>query len=390
MEYEALLTVAKKLYDKFLIPFAIINSKDEIIFPEGINRPECYLRSEYLTKVDKTKIIFYEHKNHFFSIFICDLQGAKDCRVLVGPCGILGSSKNTYRFQNHDYIAGIHYSKESKKSFIEFIELLYALLTGKTSLNTNYKWFTKQNNDTIDIDTSLEQNLISRRNDGSSLDSYEFERRYIEAIRRNEPEKLEWIFKKMSSTYDAKLSINKLESLKYKCAALITILTRVSINSGVPILQAYSLSDSLIQNLGSINSSDECLVHIKECSFHFVRLIHQFPYSEKSYLVKQVLDYISEHIYEQITLSDLSEFTQKNLTYLSFEFRKEVGLTIHKYIIQKKIDEARHLLLFTSHSCKEIAALLNFSSQSHFIHTFKLSENLTPVEFRNSNFSSMI
>ena len=389
MDYEALLFVTKQLYYKYLIPFVVINDADEIIIPKKVDYLESYLTSPYLKQAVKGQISFFEDKDHFFSSFYCDLLEYKNCRVLIGPCGILGTATESYKFNNHNYLAGVHYSKESRKTFMDFVELLYALLNGKLPDSTNYKWIVRQKLSKAHTDVILEKNLSLRRYDGSSFDSYEFEKRYIEAIKRNEPEKLEWIFKKMNSTYDAELSTSKLEALKYKYASLIAILTRVSISNGVPILQAYSLSDSLIQKLQRIHSTHECLAHIKESSFLFMELIHSFPYSEKSHLVKQVLYYIDDHLYEQITLKNLSDYTQKNATHLSTEFKKAVGHTIHKYIIQKKIAEAKHLLLFTSQSYKEIALQLSFSSQSHFIQSFKRIEDMTPLEFRNKYFSSI-
>lgn len=389
MNYEALLLISKQLYNKYLIPFILINNKNKIIIPHNIDYQEGYLHSPYLQHSTKDMITFFEDTDHFFSNFYTDLEEYKDCKVFVGPCGILGTVTDSYNFQNHDYLAGIHYSKENRQSFVEFVELLYTLLNGEVPQEEQYQWIGRKNRNNAHTDVILEKNIYSRRYEGSSLDSFEFEKRYIEAIRRNEPAKLEWIFKKMISTYYAELSTNKLENLKYKCTSLITILTRVSINNGVPIIQAYSLSDSLIQKLQQIHSYPECLSHIKESSFLFMELIHSFPYSEKSYLVKQILYYIDEHIYEKITLKDLSQYTQKNVAQFSSEFKKATGLTIHKYILQKKIAEAKHLLLFTSQRYKEIALLLNFSSQSHFIQCFKQTECMTPLEYRNKYFSAI-
>ncbi|MDO2410795.1 helix-turn-helix domain-containing protein [Enterococcus faecium] len=48
-----------------------------------------------------------------------------------------------------------------------------------------------------------------------------------------------------------------------------------------------------------------------------------------------------------------------------------MGQTIHSYIQERKINESKHLLLFTDKSYKEISVLLSFASQSHFIQVFK-------------------
>ncbi|OTE82697.1 AraC family transcriptional regulator, partial [Escherichia coli] len=98
-----------------------------------------------------------------------------------------------------------------------------------------------------------------------------------EYIKRNQPEKIDWLFKKMQETYHVELSENELEGLKLKFSAFVAILTRISIDEGVPINQAFSLSDALIQGLFRIHSSNEWHTYMKEATYRFMKLIHQQP-----------------------------------------------------------------------------------------------------------------
>lgn len=262
----------------------------------------------------------------------------------MSPCGILETKSDTFTFHDHDSLAGVHYSKETQPTFVEFVELLYSLLNGQVLSKKQHKWIYRNRRVTAHTEMILADNLYNRRFEDPFLDSFEFEKRYVEAVRRNEPEKIEWLFKKVNYTYNSKLSHNKVENLKYKYSGLITILTRVSVNEGVPVNQAYSLSDSLLQKLQKIHTIAECMSHIKETSFLFMELIHDSPYAES---------------------------VQKHPTHITAEFKKALGQTVHTYINQKKVAEAKHLLLFTDKSYKEIATLLTFSSQSHFIQLFK-------------------
>jgi AraC-like DNA-binding protein len=63
-------------------------------------------------------------------------------------------------------------------------------------------------------------------------------------------------------------------------------------------------------------------------------------------------------------------------------FRREVGLSVHEYILNKKIEYACELL--ETHSITETAFLLNFSSSQHFSRVFKQHTGQTPGEFRKN------
>lgn len=391
MNRAALESIVKKLYDKYLIPLFIFDEKQQVVIPRNSFITDKQVAEHFFLTSQSTEldvVTFFEGDDFFFSSFTCDLPDSSIGNVLIGPCGILGTNKRSFPFQGYDYIAGVHYSKESRESFVAFVELFYTILKRAIPDANKFRWSVPEKQANSNTSTLLEENLYQRRLEDPYLDSFEFEKRYVEAVRRNQPEKILWLFHKMSSTYSVELANNKLESLKYKYSGLITILTRVSINEGVPVSQAYGLSDTLLQKLQNIYDVQECLTHIQESTYHFMRLIHAFP-TQKSFLIRSLINYIDTHIYDKITLNDLSEFTEKHPTHLSTEFKKHVGQTIHTYINQQKVAEAKHLLVFTDYSYKEIAALLHFSNQSHFIQVFKQFAIISPKEYRKNYFSSV-
>lgn len=61
---------------------------------------------------------------------------------------------------------------------------------------------------------------------------------------------------------------------------------------------------------------------------------------------------------------------------------KETGQSISSYICEQKINTARNMLLFSSYSSAEIAAILAFPSQSYFSGTFKKKTGMTPSDYR--------
>jgi AraC-like DNA-binding protein len=375
------------LYHKYLIPTMLLDESGVILHPESSWQTKNPI-NHYLEETAGQTISLYHMGKYMYGCFQFQTN-QQTYYLLIGPCGVIGTPENSCIFLGHEYHYNIHYSKEDKYSFEEYVQLLYTIFAETDFSKEQFHWHyqTTTNQHSIQTDLNLEANLYDRRVHEATFDSYHFELRYIDYIKRNEPEKVAWVFNKMKETYSVALSPFELEGLKLKFSAFVAVVTRMSIDEGVPVNQAFGLSDSLIQGLIYIHTADECLRYIKEATYRFMELLHNFPLAQKSLLVKTIVNYVDSHLYEKIAIDDLADITQKHKTYLCSQFKKEMNKTIHAYIQEKKIAEAKHLLLFTDYSYEKVSTLLAFSSQSHFIQSFKKNTGTTPKEFKNIHYA---
>lgn len=333
--------------------------------------------------IDFNTVDYFHIDGLIYSSFDCHNKYENTLSVLIGPYVVQDLINITVPSDSQSSIPTFNSNLIQRKEFISFIGIIHNLLK-RSPLPPIPEWL--NSTETLhEIYQLSKTNIESRREANSFEDSVELEKRFLDAVRRNKPSRAEWIISKVSSTYSAQLSMNNLENVKYKCVAMITLLTRISVNSGVSALRAYSLSDSLIKSLEHILNLQDCIRFIKEASFLFIELIHNYPYSQKSDLVKKILFFIDSNIYNRITIDDLSQFTGRHKTYISSVFKKEINQTIHSYINKKKVFEAKHLLLLSDQSYKEISATLQFSNQSHFNHVFKKIEGISPAQYRLKN-----
>ncbi len=95
--------------------------------------------------------------------------------------------------------------------------------------------------------------------------------------------------------------------------------------------------------------------------------------------------YIAEHISEDLQRDDLAKLVFMNPDYLSRLFKKQEGIGLAEYIIQKKLDFAKKLLKSTQLPVVDIAARTGFSYSSYFIRIFKKKEGVTPEQYRKMN-----
>lgn len=212
---------------------------------------------------------------------------------------------------------------------------------------------------------------------------YDREMLFFQSIKDGNAAEAKRLFKPFNSTEMGSLSKDSLRNLKYHLIITIAFLTRYCIEGGLEMETAYNLSDIYIRNV------DECRT---EQEIHRLHQEVVDDYVQRMQLVKKqhlfsrpvtvCLDYIYDHLHSKITLDTLADIANMSPSYLSRLFHKEVGATITQYITKKRIEAAGNLLKYSEYSYVDIANYLCFSSESHFIQTFKKHTGYTPRVYR--------
>ncbi|NJD02363.1 MAG: AraC family transcriptional regulator [Ruminiclostridium sp.] len=173
----------------------------------------------------------------------------------------------------------------------------------------------------------------------------------------------------------------------------------------IPLLDVISMpvviklhEDKLIKNifedlLSSLNNSfdvaDEFMVKsnlLKLMSYYInacgdnVKILSSSPAAE----LQPIIDHIEKNLSSEMTVNQLAKIINLQPNYFSDKFRKIIGLSPIKYIIQKRIEKAKILLSLSNKQMSEIADETGFSDQFQFSSLFKKYANMSPSEFRNS------
>lgn len=151
-------------------------------------------------------------------------------------------------------------------------------------------------------------------------------------------------------------------------------------------------SISIIRNLHKIyefyrgkGSKDEAIL-----SAYIARILSEFfvshrePGSDKSLIVKRVVDYIDENFSRDLTVEELSKVAGLSAYYFSRVFKKYTGFTLHEYVVKSRITGAKILLKSTDLTLKEIAFRCGFSNESAFSNSFKKMTMMTAATFRKT------
>jgi YesN/AraC family two-component response regulator len=98
--------------------------------------------------------------------------------------------------------------------------------------------------------------------------------------------------------------------------------------------------------------------------------------------VEFVREYIEMNYKENILLEDLATVLNISRTYLSYLFKKEVGVTFPQYLNKFRIRKAMDLLKYTDLQIKEISKNIGYRDPSYFNKLFRETTKKAPQEYR--------
>ncbi|CAH1199368.1 MULTISPECIES: AraC family transcriptional regulator [Paenibacillus] len=97
-------------------------------------------------------------------------------------------------------------------------------------------------------------------------------------------------------------------------------------------------------------------------------------------LVRKTMDYIDEHITQDITLGKLAEAFYMNSTSISRQFKKHTGLTLRSYILSRRIELAK-FLLSDGMSITDACFQSGFGDYANFIRSFTKMVGISPGKY---------
>lgn len=101
-------------------------------------------------------------------------------------------------------------------------------------------------------------------------------------------------------------------------------------------------------------------------------------------MVNKTIEYINSNFTKEIKNSELAKIAGYHEYYLNRLFIKHAGISMHKYILNLRINEGKRLLLNTKLSISDIACQIGFNSNTHFSTYFKKETGLSPFEYKDS------
>ena len=120
------------------------------------------------------------------------------------------------------------------------------------------------------------------------------------------------------------------------------------------------------------------------------RLYSDIYFFEKSFVkkakersIEEAIAYIETHYKDDISIREVAERSGYSVYHFNRKFKEILGVTPYHYVTQRRLIEAKNLLLFSEDTIEKIALQCGFKNPVSFYNAFKSEFKLTPNRFKS-------
>jgi AraC family transcriptional regulator len=95
---------------------------------------------------------------------------------------------------------------------------------------------------------------------------------------------------------------------------------------------------------------------------------------------QRVVDYVEAHLDRNLSLPFLASVAGMSTSHFKTLFRRSMGLPVHEYVVQRRVERAKELLLRADISAAEVALASGFAHQSHMARCMRRVLGVTPTQ----------
>ena len=194
----------------------------------------------------------------------------------------------------------------------------------------------------MNIEQELHKHLFQQREEQTQHLEYNLEFQFYNAVASGDMETVSryCTAEQDETVYDGteygRLSENRLQNARYHFVVAVALITRVCVEQGMERETAYTLSDVLIQRMDRLTTVSEISALHNAMIRDFTRRMQEVRRAHAySIHVSKAISYISAHLHEKLTTQDIADAISLNRSYLSTLFRREIGKTLHQYLLRQ-------------------------------------------------------
>jgi AraC-like DNA-binding protein len=104
----------------------------------------------------------------------------------------------------------------------------------------------------------------------------------------------------------------------------------------------------------------------------------------------RAMSYVDAHVDARLKVSEIANVVHLSSSHFSRAFKRTFGMTVHAWVMRRRIEMAQTLMLNTSQKLSEIALRCGLSDQSHLTRWFRRVVGETPGSWRRERYEPRI
>lgn len=205
------------------------------------------------------------------------------------------------------------------------------------------------------------------------------EKALLAGVRENSPKQVKAV---IHDVFDLLLKCDPAEAeAQFVFMDVLSALNRAWKEHNIDITRLNELTD-IRKQLHSFNSIHEAELWFSQLIETAFAAKHTFSVYPNSVYVSQAISYIHRHYSDDISQSTVAEAIGISPSYLSKQFKEDLGIGFADYLCNYRIEKAMSMLKESNVSNKDIAQMCGFSDDAYFSRVFKRTTGMTPKEYR--------
>lgn len=163
---------------------------------------------------------------------------------------------------------------------------------------------------------------------------------------------------------------------------LNTLFRKAAERGYVHPLHLDRLSSQLAIRIEQFEVPFDSLSFAKEMVRKYTLLVKNYSLREYSDLTRSTLTLVMADLTADLSLKEIAHNLNVNASYLSSQFKKEMGITLTEYVTQKRIEHAIFMLNSTAMPISDIAQFCGIPDVQYFSKVFKKQIGKSPSDYR--------
>lgn len=175
-----------------------------------------------------------------------------------------------------------------------------------------------------------------------------------------------------------------LRSLKNISLSYNTLYFITALNGGMDPLIGHYMAEKYAILIEYVDNEDDLRSIHEEMLYNYASRENRLHNKGLDTLSRKINAYIDNNFMEDINNDSIATHFNISKEHMMRTYKKETGDTINNYLVTKRINEAKELLLLSDLSMTEIGLTVGFKNSQYFSNSFKKNTGFSPKDYRKS------